>query len=115
MPYRGFHRQRAPLGDSGFSRVDLVEEYRVHQYNPGPVEEERRIVDLRHPGDPDITTRFDRVLSGHYADVLTNGDQALLHVHQKFQASVAGSGSQAELNFGTGTGNRLSAPYCRVY
>ena len=113
MPYRGFRLQRVEEGLSTVSRVDIDEEYRVHQYNPGPVEEVKRVGEWR--SEANEFTRIDRVFSGHYTHVLGRGDQALLHVHQRFMAHAQGPGTRAELNFSTGVGNRLPAPYLHVH
>lgn len=109
IPYRGFRLQRSatppPYSDSFLT---LKEEYRVHQYNPGPREVEERLWELHR--NINVNTRFDRVLSGHYAHVLARGDPASFHVHQRFEVAAYGP-ARTELDFGTGTGNRLPAPY----
>lgn len=108
VPYRGFYAMRAsPPGAE--ATLHLAETYRALQYNWGPQERQIRLLQIRN--DANIQTRFDRILSGHYTHVLAGGDHVIFEISQRLDVYSRGSGTWSELNFGTGNGNRLPAPY----
>lgn len=113
-PYRGFYSLEIEGHEywlwPSISRVEITEEVRVHQNNAGPVEKRVRL--YRETRDADIQNRSDQVFTQHYGHLLTSGDQALLHVHQKFEAYS--HYAETELNFGTGNGNRVPVPYVYI-
>lgn len=109
LPYRGFRFQWSVTPPQAESTLALWEEYRVHQHNAGPREGKVRLFELHD--DIYELTRYDRTLSGHYSHVLSRGESALLHVHQGFEVSAYGGALRSELNFGSGAGNNLPAPY----
>lgn len=112
VPYRGFRLQWSATPPRAESNLALWEEYRVHQHNAGPREFEGRLFELH--SDIYELVRYDRTLSGHYSHVLSRGESALLHIHQGFEVSTYGAGLRSELNFASGAGNKLPAPYVYV-
>lgn len=113
-PYRGFYSLEIEGHEywlwPSIARAEIIEEVRVHQNNAGPVEKRVRL--YHETRDEEVQNRFDQVFTQHYGHLLTSGDQALLHVHQKFDIYYHYAAS--ELNFGTGTGNRVPVPYVYI-
>lgn len=114
VPYKGFYLMRSTNSLGGSAAIlSLHEEYRVHQHNAGPRVTKSRLGKIR--GNINEFTRYDRTLSGHYSHVLSQGETALLHVHQSFEVALEGSGAErSELNFSSAS-NNLPAPYFYAY
>lgn len=116
-PYRGFYslevEGRGVWWYDPRAGVKIIEEFRAHQNNAGP--KDKRVRLNRVTEDVDVRNRFDEVFTHHYGHLLNGGDSAQLHLQQKFDLrEYTKNGGTTELDFGTGSGNKLPVPYVYI-
>jgi hypothetical protein len=111
VPFSGFYMVSADDGswDSKQASISLDLYIQAFQYNDGGLIATNLLV--RDSQNIDENARCDLVYKAYYSALLVAGDMAQLYVSIRLSALARGDGSYAELNFDTGTANRLDAPW----